>query len=1692
MLNQEKMEKQELILAEEKRAKVKELLQRIANQTYEIYPMSYGQKSLWFLYESAKHSSAYNIIFSIKVFQALDEVLLHRAVQKIVERHEILRTTYTQKEGKPFQIVKNSQRLDIEVVDAQEDDENRLKERIKDFNRQIFDLVNGPVMRIALFKRSINESVLAFSVHHIACDFFSFMILVEELFRVYFNLCSGSQIPLSKEVRQYNDYIKWQYSLINSQKGEQLLEYWKKEMGGDLPVLELAVNKQRPPIQTFHGNSIPFEINKELSGRLKEIAQQKGVTMFTLLLAAFHVFLYRYTMQDEVIVGIPLSGRSNDELKSVVGYLINMLPIRGRLAGNPSFEDFLKQIKDKVIGAIEHGEYPFPLLVEHLQPKRDPGRSPVFQTTFELLKYQKDLQNDTMKELKIEPFDIPQQEGQFDIMLAVNELPESFIGVFLFNTDLFETSTIERMISSFLILLDGTSENPGQRIDELPMLSEWDKQKLLKEWNNTSRQFAQDSFVHRLFEKQVTANPNALAVSAYDGRLTYDELNRKSNQLAHYLYSLGIGPDKKIGICMNPSKYMVIALLGVLKSGATYVPIDPGYPEKRIEYIIEDADVEIILSAERIEIPQNTEKTVRINIDACEDVLLIQSDSNPDVLISPQNIAYILYTSGSTGTPKGVEVYHVGMMNYLLWCAQEYIKPNDDAGMPASFAYLPLVFDASITSLYTPLITGRYLLIPQKQGLEIFDDPDIQKGGFSFVKLTPAHLSLLKESLTKGKLNGFTKRVIIGGEALLSEQLAYFRKCGLDWTIINEYGPTETVVGSTVYSFPVKDEVPRNVPIGKPIMNTNIFIIDSQNQLVPAGVIGEIAIGGIGVSKGYVNREDLTREKYIANSFIKGENKYIYKTGDLGRWLPDGNLEYIGRVDHQVKVRGYRIELGEIEAVLAGSPGVSAAAVVVQEMKAGDRQLVAYYAADRKQAGAAQEIMDYLKGRLPSYMIPATLIELDEIPLTRNGKVDRLLLSTKAGQKTGGTCRNEVTCPLEEELVGLWKQILNVEHVGIDDGFSQLGGHSLLAVQLISKIRQKFEKNVPVMELYPNGTVRRIAGLLDNGGTNIKKKSSPVLIKKGNNASKNIFLIHPGTGSIDMYPALCDMLDNEFNCWGIPADIHRLSTDKSMDIGKLACEYLEMIKGIQGDGYYYIAGWCIGGTIAFEMMRRLEQQRHKHGTLLLISSAAPTEDMTKLTRELAGLDTLLEAIKEGKVNVEQALSVLPDNLQWAVAVNGIQTADKLVEYFEFYKNLHEIRMGYTPESNIETSIHYLNPENTVIDPGKWQRFCNGNLIVHSVTGEHDTLFQEPHVPVLADTINSILKPDTHSDIKRCTKCTLPETFPNITFDDEGVCNYCNQYHERAAKKIKYKVETEDELIKNLQKFKRKGSRYDVLIPLSGGVDSSMTLIKIVEKYNLKVLAFHNDHGYEDDTATENVKKLCKAMNVDLIIKQQDLGFMKKLWKYTHEAKSRGLSACFVCGGIIYANSLEIADCYNIPMVINGYSKGQADMMADKENALEAWTGLLEEFQKDPDFFKEFMEKQEPMKKQIVFKNKQDFKNDLPNRKMLVIPFYLFDFYKTDKEKLKSECIKRFDWKPIKYTYPSRTTNCTMVWLNTHVDICKIGYTMYDEEYAGIVRAGDMSRAQAISDLIFNPPEGLVEKLAQEIGTDLSKCKIIKK
>lgn len=1679
-------EKNEAMSIEEKRELIKKMFKDKANSQEEEFPLSYGQRALWFINESAPESKAYNISIALNLLFPIDREVFQKALQMLIERHSMLRTKFTKIEGKPVEYVKQFQKITLGYEDVTGLTKECIREKVNRFHDEPFDLENGPIVRFGIFNVKEDENIFVFCIHHIAGDFTSLIILQEELFSIYNALLLNQQPKLEPVKHTFKEYVTWEKEFVESEEGKKSLEYWKNQLSGELEVLQLPSYRQRKRQQTFSGSRVVLEFPDELTAKLRNLCSKNGTTIFTLLLSGYQVLLQRYCNQSEVIVGIPVSERSKEEFSDMIGYLINMAPIRTNMSDNPSFNSVLEQVKDKVMNAMLHAAYPFPLVVEQLNVKRVMGCSPVFQTTFEVLK-----NNNMPMNSLVTNYDIPQQQGQFDISLMIQETKEKLSAFWLYNTDLLDEENVREIAAHYVYLLEQVVDDEQIGIKQIDMLTSEEKETIKICGSEEMLDKTEFKPMISRFEEQALKNPKSLAITSNKRKFTYEELNSKANQIAHYLEGLNISRNCRIGVCFNPSAEMILALLAIQKLGMTYVPMDVTYPQDRIQYMVEDADIGCILTFSKMELKDMGEGVKRVDLDTIDNELSNKDSGNLVVTTNPTDIAYILYTSGSTGKPKGVAVYQKGLSNYLDWCSSEYIEDDDNLQQPATFIYLPIVFDASITCLYTPLINGRYLLIPEKQGIEIFDDPDVQQGEFSFVKMTPAHLAVLKERLPIDSLKKWTKNLIVGGEALIASHLAYLKEQKVPWTIINEYGPTETVVGSSVYSFSVEQEVPENIPIGKPIINTRIYIMNEYGQNMPIGSIGEIVIGGYGVAQGYLNKEDLTKEKFIEDPFHKEEK--IYRTGDLGAYMSDGNLIYCARKDDQIKIRGYRIEIGEIEAALGNVPQVLEVAVVAKEDAFLNKMLVAYYTSSDNRELDTAEIVGCISKDVPGYMIPNRFIHMKELPLTHNGKVDRKKLQTFECSEKEGEEKERLTV-WEKKLIPIWEKILNQRDINVMKGFTDLGGHSLLAVQLISEVRKQFEADIPVMKLYPNGTLKDIASQVEKlKGTEDEvqieaeeNSTSCILLKQGTNVKKHVFFIHPGTGIVQSYNDLVQNIDPEYNCWGIEANFSMLSKE-SVKIENLASMYKEEIQKIQSVGTYYIAGWCVGGTIAFEVVRQLEQEYK--AVLLLISAVPPQDGLKERMKEIDELEKLEQTISSNQINYEKALSFLPISMQWAISVKNILTKEGLLQYIKAYSSLHESRCDYFPQNRIQSKCYYFEPTEPSFGINEWKQYIEKEWYYDLVSGTHDSILQGEGMFEIARQLNQIISIKTKK-VRRCTRCTLPEAYPKITFDKEGVCNYCHEYDLENARKEEIRLESEEDLIKALQKFKNPNGKYDVLVPLSGGVDSSVTLIKLVKKYNLRPLVFHNDHGFEDDIATANVQNLCRALDVDLIIKQQDLGFMKKLWRYTHQSEGRNLSSCFVCGGIIYANSLEIADKYDIPLVINGYSKGQADMMDDKGDALEAWAGLLEEFQKDEEFFKEFMEKQEPMKKQIVLSKKEDLQNELPKGKHLVIPFYVFKFNKTDKTQLRKYCKEFFDWKPMESTYPSRTTNCKMVWLNTYVDLCKMGYSMYDEEYAGIVRGGDMEREQAIEDLEFHSPEEVLIELAKEVGTNITNLHLL--
>ncbi|MCP4701907.1 MAG: amino acid adenylation domain-containing protein, partial [Gammaproteobacteria bacterium] len=942
-----------------------------------VYPLSRGQQALWFLYQLAPDSVAYNTALTLRIRSTLEASALQNTFQALINRHPCLRTTLTTREGKALQEVHQYQTVRFEQADVSTMSWDDLNKLVVEACQKPFELEQGPLLRVNLFTRGSNDHILLLTVHHIVFDAWSLWMLVEELGILYPVIKTGRQASLPAVKHTYADFVRWQRDMLATAKGERLRAYWQEQLAGELPVINLPTDHPRPPVQTYQGASVHFFFTEALTQQLKELASTEGASLYMILLATYQILLYRYTGQEDILVGSATSGRTKSEFADIAGYFVNMVVLRAKLQGSLTFKTFLGQVRQTVLGALDHQDYPFPLLVERLQPERDPSRSPLFQVDFVLQKPQQsgefmDLFTPgetgvrvNLGELELEPFEMAQQEGQFDLSLDMMEVKNSLTGTFKYNTDLFEAATINRMAGHFRILLEGIAANPLQPIHALPLLTEAEQQQL-QAWNDTATDYPRDKTIVDLFEQQVEKTPSNIAAVFENQQLTYQQLNEKANQLAHHLLTLkpqaGISSSNPlIAIAAERSLEMVIGLLGVLKAGGAYVPIDPGYPAARIQYMLEDSAAPLLLTQSLMKVKLSLEKLTPAGVVICLDEADFASQPlvNPDINRFANDLAYVIYTSGSTGRPKGVMIEHQALLNHTHWMQSRFAFTAEDKILQKT----PFSFDASVWEFYAPLLTGGTLVLAKPHGHADINYlfTLLNQKRITVLQLVP---SLLKAMLEENEAVPDSLRYLFcGGEALSQETHRKFYSQIRNAGFYNLYGPTEACIDATCW----ESRQLADISIGRPVANTRIYILDARHQPQPPGIPGELCIAGAGLARGYLNRPELTAEKFMEAELF-GKTERIYKTGDLARWLPDGNLEYLGRIDFQVKLRGFRIELGEIEAVFSQHEAVKEAVVIVygaDHETNGNKRLAAYLTAAQESNVELMELKDWLKARLP-------------------------------------------------------------------------------------------------------------------------------------------------------------------------------------------------------------------------------------------------------------------------------------------------------------------------------------------------------------------------------------------------------------------------------------------------------------------------------------------------------------------------------------------------------------------------------------------------------------------------------------------------------------------------------------------------------------------------------------------------------
>ncbi|MEA5617543.1 amino acid adenylation domain-containing protein [Cronbergia sp. UHCC 0137] len=1053
----------------QKRELLAKLLQKKAAKQH--FPLSFAQKRLWFLDKLQPGLSVYNLPAALRLTGNLDVTRLEKSLQSIVLRHEILRTSFIVVNDQPVQNIAANIKLNLPLIDLRElSQENQASQVIKQarlLTEQPFQLTELPLLRVALLQLSDIEFVLVLVMHHIITDYWSFRVLVRELISLYQGEILA-ELPI-----QFGDFATWQQKWLQSETRKIQLSYWQEQLKNCLCELSLPTDHSRKAIQTFKGARLFFNLSSELSEELRQLSQQNGATIFMTLLTAFNILLYRYSGQDDILVGSTVTSRDRSEIVNLIGLFVNNLIFRTNLSGKPSFLSLLNQVKETVLGALSHQDLPFEDLVEQLQPERNLSQNPLFQVMFIL--HNTPNQTTNLPGLKIEPLETEHSTSRFDLSLDMYETPNGFRGTWEYSTELFEKATIERFSEHFQLLLSNIVNNPNQFINELPLLTA-KEQKLITKWNDTLTEIPELT-VYELFSQQVAKTPDKIAIIFGNKSLTYQQLEQAACELAAYLQNIGVQAETRVGICCDRSPEMVISLLAVHKVGGAYVPLDPSYPQERLQFIIEDSQISILITQTALlnnkEIALNTPlKTPLCASAPLREIKIIPliSDKTSD-FSPPHKLAYLIYTSGSTGTPKGVQILHRSLSNFL-------IAMSKTPGLTAAdnlLAVTTLAFDIAALEIFLPLIVGACLVLVER---DVTLDGErlaqaIAQHQITIMQATPATWRLLLASGWEGKQD---LKILCGGEALDNTLAQQLLSCTQE--VWNLYGPTET----TIWSAAQKLSIDEPVTIGHPIANTQFYILDEHLQPVPIGVPGELYISGAGVARGYWQRPDLTAERFLLKTpslcaSAPLREYTLYKTGDRVRYREDGKLEYLGRLDYQVKIRGFRIELGEIEAVITQHPQISQAVVTVREE---EPRLVAYIILNSQNT---VDLQPFLASKLPKYMIPGVFMILETLPLTPNGKVDRKALPTP---NTQALVHETPRTPTEEVLANIWATVLGVESVGIEDNFFDLGGHSLLATRLISQVRQVFGVDLPLRHLFESPKIADLAKVIAESHREIK------------------------------------------------------------------------------------------------------------------------------------------------------------------------------------------------------------------------------------------------------------------------------------------------------------------------------------------------------------------------------------------------------------------------------------------------------------------------------------------------------------------------------------------------------------------------------------------------------------------------------
>ncbi|OYQ66582.1 non-ribosomal peptide synthetase [Pseudanabaena sp. SR411] len=1029
-------------------------------------PATESQKEIWASVQMGSDANcAYNESQKLWLRGTLNVDALRSALQELVLRHEALRTTFSP-DGVNLCIVA-SLNLEIPEIDLSGSDvterEHTLAKILKQAVEEPFDLEHGPLIRLQLIKTQAEEHLLLLTAHHIICDGWSWAVLMTDLGKLYTAIKNG-ETPELDEPECFSEYAIAQQEAKGSEEEIETEAYWLNQFSDSIPVLDFPTDRPRPPVRTFNAAREDWDLDPALVSNLKQLGNKLGCSFTTTLLTSFEVFLHRLTGSNEIMVGIPAAGQAATGNYQLVSHCVNLLPLKSWVDGTQAFSDYLQIRRPIILDAYDHQLFTFGSLIEKLAIPRDTSRIPLVPITFNL---DQGLDNDRLlfEDLKVEFSTNPRSYENFEIFINATELRGKVTLECQYNINLFDAATIRRRLAEFETLLIGIVAAPDTTIDRLPLLPETELQ-LLTSWNQAPIDYPRNSSIQEVFEAQVLATPDAIALIFENEQLSYQELNGRANHLAHYLRGLGIGADSLVGIYIERSLETIIGILGILKAGGAYVPLDPSYPPERLAFMVADTQVSVLLTQQKLveQLPPSNAQVVCLDTDW--QAIALQSQENPTCNVTPDNLAYVIYTSGSTGIPKGVSVVHRGVVRLVKNANYADFSPDQ-----IFLQLAPLAFDASTFEVWGALLNGaRLVLFPSDKPSLAELGQVIERYQVTIIWLTAGLFHLMVDEQLESLRP--LKQLLAGGDVLSVNHVQRFREALPNCQLINGYGPTESTTFTCCYTIEDAKNLGNSVPIGRPINNTQVYILNSQLQPMPIGAIGEIYIGGDGLASGYFNRPELTTERFVPNPFSDQSGAKLYKTGDLARYFPDGNIEFLGRIDNQVKIRGFRIELGEVEAVLSQYPTIQKSVVILREDKPADKRIVAYFVPIPEQEVSVTELRNFFKQKLPDYMVPNAFVAMDSLPLSPNGKIARKELPAPDGtnlnlQQNYVPPRN----PTEQQIADVWAQVLNLEKVGIHDNFFELGGHSLLATQIIARLRKSFAVELSLRTFFEVPTI---------------------------------------------------------------------------------------------------------------------------------------------------------------------------------------------------------------------------------------------------------------------------------------------------------------------------------------------------------------------------------------------------------------------------------------------------------------------------------------------------------------------------------------------------------------------------------------------------------------------------------------------